>query len=259
MRIERMGASVIALAAAVATSAAIAPAAHAQRARTRGAHVEAAHPHAAAAKRSRKHGKAGHGGGEAHLEASIVIKLTPPEESLPVTDRINLYVPQRFRDAGASLPHCDVATLLARGAEGCSKGSIVGGGTATGYTILGGQFVIEHLTVTLVNGPHAELLSWVEGRTPVVIEQVVEGAISKPHPFGEEMSFTLPHGLLEPVPGAAGWLQTLDAHLSAKPGWLRTTSCPPHPWALKAELAYENGQGTTIETRLRCASGAAAH
>ncbi|MHB1860752.1 MAG: hypothetical protein ACYCUM_11730, partial [Solirubrobacteraceae bacterium] len=145
--------------------------------------------------------------------------------------------------------------LHTHGPAGCPKGSVVGLGTATGYTILGHQFVIEHLNVTLLNGPHAELLSWVEGKTPVAIEEVVEGVISKPRPFGEEMSFTIPHGLLEPVPGAPGWLQTLNAHLSAKAGWLRTTSCPPHPWALKAELAYENGQGTTIEARLRCAAG----
>ncbi|MHB1468488.1 MAG: hypothetical protein ACYCX7_04960, partial [Solirubrobacteraceae bacterium] len=210
---------------------------------------------AVAAKRARS----GRGGSRARsssaersLEASILIRLTPPEESLPITDRINLYVPEHFRDAGASLPHCSFATLHNRGTGGCPKGSIVGDGKAIGYTILGGQFVIEHLAVTLVNGPNAELLSWVEGHTPVAIEEVVDGMVSKPSGFGEEMSFTLPHDLLEPLPGAPGWLQSLEAHLSAKAGWLRTTSCPPQRWALKAELAYENGQGTTVEAKLRC-------
>jgi hypothetical protein len=189
---------------------------------------------------------------EAKLEASIVLKLTPPEESLPITDQINLFVPEHFRDAGASLPYCNPSALRAKGVEGCPKGSIVGVGKATGYTILGGQFVIEHLSVTLINGPNAVLLSWVEGKTPVAIEEIVEGVITKPAGYGEEMAFTIPQGLLEPLPGAPGWLQTLEAHLSGKVGWLRTTSCPPHPWALKAELGYENGQGTTIEAKIGC-------
>lgn len=211
----------------------------------------AAHP--ASGKRA-AHAKTGGASGERNLEASIVLKLTPPEESLPITDQINLFVPERFRDAGASLPHCTPAALERKGAAGCPKDSIVGTGRATGYTILGGQFVIEHLAVTLFNGPTANLLSWVEGRTPVAIEQIVEGVITKPAGFGEEMSFTIPHGLLEPLPGAPGWLQTLEAHLSGTAGWLRTSSCPEHPWSLKAELDYQSGQGTSIETRLQCVS-----
>ncbi|HEY1689130.1 MAG TPA: hypothetical protein VGF95_09740 [Solirubrobacteraceae bacterium] len=189
---------------------------------------------------------------EKNLEASIVLKLTPPEESLPQTNQINLFVPERFRDAGASMPSCTVATLRAKGPAGCPKKTKVGSGISTGYTILGGQFVIEHLTVTIFNGPGGILLTWVEGRTPVEIEEIVEGKITKPGGFGEEMSFTIPQGLLEPLPGAPGWLQTLDATLSGKSGWLRTTSCPEHPWKLKAELGYLNGQGTSIEATLKC-------
>lgn len=201
----------------------------------------------------KRHGHRHAAPGEAKLEASIVLKLTPAEESLPITNQINLFVPEHFRDAGASLPHCTPAILETRGPEACPKGSVVGSGSAIGYTILGGDFVIEHLNVTLLNGPTANLLSWVEGHTPVAIEEIVEGRITKPSGYGEEMQFTIPHGLLEPLPGAPGWLQTLSAHLTAKAGWLRTTSCPPHPWSLKAELGYENGQGTTIETKIRCA------
>lgn len=207
------------------------------------------------------HGKHGHGkptsakhvDGEQNVEASIVLALTPPEESLPQTSRIVLSVPERFRDAGASLPQCSVAVIVSKGTSSCPKGSQIGGGVATGYTILGGQFVIEHLSVTLLNGPGGELLSWVEGRTPVAIEEVVEGLISKPAGYGEQMSFTIPHGLLEPLPGAPGWLQRLEAHIDASSGWLRSKSCPPHPWSLKAELGYTNGQGTEIAAKLKCA------
>lgn len=209
--------------------------------------------HATKSKKGSKRGaKKGGSSKEKAVEASIVLQLTPPEESLPQTNQINLFVPERFRAAGASLPHCSAEMLRGKGPDGCPKDTVMGGGTSTGYTILGGQFVVEHLKVTIFNGPGGVLLTWVEGRSPVEIEEIVEGKITKPGGFGEEMSFTIPHGLLEPLPGAPGWLQTLNAKLSAKPGWLRTTSCPEHPWHLKAELGYTSGQGTSIETTLKC-------
>lgn len=199
--------------------------------------------------------RAKHNAGKEHkLSASITIKLTPPSPKLPQTNEINLFVPKGFHDAGAKLPQCSIAALEDKGPSGCPKASIVGGGTSIGYTILGGEYVIEHLTLTMINGPHGSLLTWVEGRTPVQIEQVVNGVITAPSGFGEEMAFSIPHSLLEPLTGAPGWLQTLNAHLSGKAGWLRTTSCPAHPWKLKAELRYTNGEGISVETELACVS-----
>jgi len=223
------------------------PSAHhrgARGARHHGAH-SARHHH-------RAHGAKHKGAKERKLSASIVIKLTPPSPKLPQTNEINLFVPKGFKDAGAKLPKCNLTALENKGPKGCVKGSIVGGGTSIGYTILGGEYVIEHLTLTMINGPHGELVTWVEGRTPVQIEEPVTGVITAPKGFGREMAFTIPHGLLEPLPGAPGWLQTLDAHLSGKAGWLRTTSCPAHPWKLKAELGYTNGEGISVETEIAC-------
>jgi hypothetical protein len=189
---------------------------------------------------------------ERKVEGSITLTLTPPSESLPLTSKINLFVPERFRDAGAKMPHCSAAALEAKGIGGCPARSKVGAGTSLGYTILGGEFVEEHLTLTLFNGPGGSLLTWVLGKTPVSIEVVVQGVITKASGYGQEFSFTIPHGLLEPLPGAPGWLQTLNAHLSGKAGWLRTTSCPQHPWSLKAEIGYTNGQGISLQTHLAC-------
>jgi hypothetical protein len=199
-------------------------------------------PGSAAAKGSR----------ERNVEGTITLTLTPPSESLPLTSKINLFVPERFHDAGAKLPHCSAAALEAKGIGGCSSRSIVGAGTSLGYTILGGEFVEEHLALTLFNGPGGSLLTWVVGKTPVSIEVVVQGVISKPAGYGQEFSFTIPHGLLEPLPGAPGWLQTLNARLNGKVGWLRSSSCPAHPWSLKAEIEYTNGQALTLQTHLAC-------
>lgn len=194
----------------------------------------------------------GRAGAEHKVEASIVLQLTPPSEGLPQTDKIDLYVPERFRDAGAKLPYCTVAVLKSKGAGGCPKRSIVGSGSSMGYTILGAQFVEEPLKLTVLNGPKASLLTWVEGHSPVAIEEVVEGAVSKPGGYGQEFSFTIPHDLLEPLPGAPGWLQTLNARISGSSGWLRSTSCPPHGWSLRASLGYTNGQALTISANLTC-------
>ncbi len=190
--------------------------------------------------------------GERKLSAGIVIKLTPPSEKMPQTNEINLFVPQGFRDAGVTMPKCSPTSLKAKGPKGCPKKTVVGSGTSIGYTILGGDYVVEHLKLTMFNGPGGDLLTYVEGKTPVEIEEIVTGLISAPKGFGREFAFAIPHGLLEPLPQAPGWLQTLNAHLSGRVGWLRTTSCPPHPWHLKAELGYTNGEGVSIETELAC-------
>lgn len=218
---------------------------------------------AKAARSGRGHAAAKHHGnasahGERNVQASIRVELSPPSEKMPETNKIVLYVPERFKDAGAQLPSCTPAILHNKGPEGCPKRSVVGNGTSIGYTILGGQFVEEHLKLTMVNGPKASLLSWVEGRTPVSIEEIVEGVITKTSGFGLKMSFTIPHGLLEPVPGAPGWLHNLNANISGKSGWLRSSSCPTHPWSLKAEFGYAplpeaNGLAAmTIESKIGC-------
>lgn len=189
---------------------------------------------------------------ERKVEGSITVTLTPPSEGLPVTNKITILLPPGFRDAGARLPSCSPAILEAKGPLACPKSSIVGNGTALGYTILGGQFVPENLTLALVNGPGGDLLTWVTGKQPISIEVVVPGVITTPSGYGEELSFTIPHGLLEPLPGAPGWLQTMTAKLSGESGWLRTTSCPEHPWALGGSLGFTNGQTIAFQATVKC-------
>lgn len=226
--------------------------------RSRGArhHAHAARHHrrhrrAHAGKAKRRHSQ---GGGERKLEASIALKLSPPEPSLPQVQTINLFVPKGFRDAGGKLPFCNPAFLDNKEPEKCPKKTIVGNGTSLGYVFFEEkhEYVPEHLKLTMYNGPHGGLLTWIEGQKPVEIEEVVKGVITAPHGFGQELAFTIPNGLLEPLPGAHGWLIELHATLSGKKGWLRTKSCPPHPWNLKAEFGYTNGQGISVQTKLAC-------
>lgn len=211
------------------------------------------HAHAGKAKAG-KHKKSK----EHKVSASLTLTVSPPSEQLPQTNQINLFVPKRFHSAGAKMPKCSASALVGKGPRGCPKKTVVGSGTSIGYTILGGAFVREHLTIDIFNGPKGRLLSWVEGKSPVAIEEVVEGIITKPKGYGLQMAFTIPRGLLEPLIGASGWLQSLHAELSGKAGWLRTSSCPEHPWSLKANLGFTALQGEdalrgiTLETKIAC-------
>ncbi len=202
-------------------------------------------PHADAAKQKGKGGSK-----ERNIEASLTIELGPPETTLPATQTIALFVPSGIHDAGSKLPVCNPTRLQAEGEKACPKGSQVGTGASSGYTL----GVVEPLKMLLYNGPGGTLLTYVVGLDPVSIQIVVQGSVTRPAggKYGQQLSFTIPHGLLEPLPEDPAWLLTLNATLSGKAGWLRTTACPPHGWSEAAKLGYTNGQSLSLAATLAC-------
>jgi hypothetical protein len=187
---------------------------------------------------------------ERKIEASLTIELGPPSTALPATQTISLFVPNGIRDAGAKLPACDPVKLQAEGEKACPKGSQVGSGASSGYTL----GVVEPLKLLLYNGPGGTLLTYVVGLDPVSIQIVVQGSVTRPAggKYGQELAFTIPHGLLEPLPEDPAWLLTLNATLSGKAGWLRSSSCPPRGWSEAAKLGYTNGQSLSIAATIAC-------
>jgi hypothetical protein len=194
--------------------------------------------------------KGGGGSGEHKIEASLTIELGPPETTLPATQTISLFVPSSIHAAGSKLPTCSPVKLQAEGEKACPQGSQVGSGKSTGYTL----GVVEPLKLLLYNGPGGSLLTYVVGLDPVSIQIVVEGSVTRPAggKYGQELAFTIPHGLLEPLPEDPAWLLTLNATLSGKAGWLRSSSCPPHGWSEAATLGYTNGQSLSLAATLAC-------
>lgn len=194
--------------------------------------------------------RAGSGSAEHKIQASLTIELGPPSTALPATQTISLFVPSGIRDAGAKLPTCNPARLQAEGEKACPKGSQIGSGSSTGYTL----GVVEPLKLLLYNGPGASLLTYVLGFDPVSIQTVVQGDVTRPAggKYGQELAFTIPHELLEPLPEDPAWLLTLNATLSGKVGWLRSTSCPPRGWSEAAKLGYTNGQSLSLAATLAC-------
>jgi hypothetical protein len=202
------------------------------------------------AAKSKSHKSKSHQSAERNLDASFTLELGPAETTLPATQTITLFVPNGVRDAGAKLPACNPNRLENEGVKACPKGSQVGSGQSDGYTL----GVVEPLTLTMFNGPGASLLVYVVGLSPVSIQVVVTGAITHPagNIYGQQLAFTIPHGLLEPLPEDQAWLLSLHTHLDGKVGWLRSTSCPPHGWSLKAQFGYTNGQMLTVGANLTC-------
>jgi hypothetical protein len=192
---------------------------------------------------------AARGARERKVQASLTIELGPPSTLLPATETIVLSVPSGVHDAGAKLPACNPTRLQAEGEKACPKGSQVGSGQSTGYTL----GVVEPLKLLIYNGPGGSLLTYVVGFSPVSIQEVVQGTVTRPGGrYGQQLSFTIPHGLLEPLPEDPAWLLTLNATLSGKVGWLRSTNCPPHGWSEAAKLGYTNGQSLTLAATLAC-------
>jgi hypothetical protein len=219
-----------------------APSALLSSASARAHHHHRARPAAARASR-------GHGGREKRVEGSLSYELTPAGSSLPATQTITLFLPGGVRVAGASMPHCNPQALERSGPSACPKGSSIGTGNATGWTL--GQ--LWPLTLTLYNGPGGNLLSYVTASTPVKVETVIEGHVTSPGgPYGQEIASTIPQGLLEPLPGDTAQTVNLHVHVTGKSGWLRSTNCAPHALAVNFRFSYTNGQTISVGGNLSC-------
>lgn len=202
--------------------------------------------------RTSKHRGAKHPGkasGEHPVEGSLSYELTPASSALPATQTISLFLPGGVRVAGASMKHCEPAALEHEGPAVCPKQSLLGSGTATGWTL--GQ--LWPLTLTLYNGPGGNLVSYVTASTPVKIETIVPGTVSRPGgSYGVEIVNTLPAGLLEPLPGDTAQTVNLRVHINGSSGWLRSTNCAPHALAVNFRFNYTNGQTISVGGALNC-------
>ena len=122
------------------------------------------------------HSAAKRRGGERRVEGSLDYELAPAGSSLPATQTITLFLPGGVRVAGAKMPQCNPQALEKSGPAACPKGSSIGTGSATGWTL--GQ--LWPLALSLYNGPAGNLLSYVTATSPVKIETVVEGQVRGP-------------------------------------------------------------------------------
>ena len=190
---------------------------------------------------------------ERKLDASFQTTLTPPTgEQVQTTRMMTMWVPKGVRAAGEKMPTCDPVQMEARGAQVCKRLSQVGKGTAKGWVF----DTVEPMTITLYNGPGNTLLARVVGLSPVSLDVVVRGKITKPkggrYGYGQKLEFPFPDSLIYPVPGATASMIYMSARLDSKAGWLRSTSCTPEGWSLGALLEGVDGSMTSMKADIAC-------
>jgi hypothetical protein len=115
---------------------------------------------------------------------------------------LTVHLPAGVGLSDAGFPTCNKHTIELFAPAGCPAGSLAGPiGSLKLVVSFGTEAVEEEATVQPVFGPAGVLYFFVEGRSPVEIEIIMEGNyISDGSPYGQDLMLTVP--IIETVPGA---------------------------------------------------------
>jgi len=135
----------------------------------------------------------------------------------------HVYLPKEMSISTVGFPTCSEATILAT-PEKCPKGSEIGKGVAYGWA-RGSNEVPGHYLLAVPLTVRAFILSnkaiTLRVISPLIAANVMTGVISKAtgaaaKNYGTDIAFTLPKGLIEPLPGTASQLAAFDSTLKAE-------------------------------------------
>ena len=135
----------------------------------------------------------------------------------------HVYLPKEMSISTVGFPTCSEATILAT-PEKCPKGSEIGKGVAYGWA-RGSNEVPGHYLLAVPLTVRAFILSskaiTLRVISPLIAANVMTGVISKAtgpaaKKYGTDIAFTLPKGLIEPLPGTASQLAAFDSTLKAE-------------------------------------------
>jgi hypothetical protein len=148
---------------------------------------------------------------------------------------------------GGALPSCAAATIKAHGAEGCPRGSILGGGQATGKadtsTTVG--------TITIINGGGDRILLATTVRNPAYAKSVSTGTVVR-QGDGVRISVAFAKDL-QVIAGVPVGLQELQLTLDRR-AVLGTRRCPAAGgWRYAAQVAFEDGTHAARAGAVACA------
>ncbi len=135
----------------------------------------------------------------------------------------NVYLPKELTFSTAGFPACSESMILSA-PDSCPKGSEIGSGAAAGFARNApvsplGQYVLDlPFTVRVFissAGKNAVALRLFNTVTSGVI---IDGVVSKASgsaakSYGSRLRFTIPHGLIEPLPGIIAQLSDFSATL----------------------------------------------
>jgi hypothetical protein len=115
----------------------------------------------------------------------------------------DFWLPEGVQLHPEGFPTCPPATLApsGKGPKACPKGSLAGGGSATGYVAFGKQIVPETASIEAFYAPGGGLTFFTFGHEPVLIEILSKGRyVPASAPFTKKLESEIP--LVETVPGA---------------------------------------------------------
>jgi len=203
---------------------------------------------------------------------SATIESTTGPVPLPIT-HVSVFGP-----AGVTLDlkgtvTCTEEALVQRGAEGCPAASRAGFGGGRGIYQLGKELVEEDYTVDFFlsnkTPGHIEMLVFLFGHTPVIVEKVFPAKVIKGKPpYGLGFSIEVP--LIKVLPEASfasakTAFITLGAHnvvyykkVHGKrrafhvKGIILPHHCPAGGWPVKSEFTFEDGSVVPATRTIAC-------
>jgi hypothetical protein len=148
---------------------------------------------------------------------------------------------------GGALPTCASATLRAKGAAGCPKGSILGTGQAIGVADTSKTVG----AITIVNGGPDRILLATVVRNPAYVKSVSVGDV-RPQGDGVRISIAFAKDL-QVIAGVPVGLQQLQLNL-ARGAVLGTKSCPTAAaWRYTTAVAFQDGSSAVRRGAVVCA------
>lgn len=203
---------------------------------------------------------------------SATIESTTGPVPSPIT-HVNVFGPAGVTLDLRGTTTCTEEALELKGAEGCPATSRAGFGGGMGIYQLGKELVEEKYTIDLFlsnNKPgHVELLVFLSGRSPVIVEKIFPGVVVKSSPpYGLGFSIKVP--LIKVLPEASNASAktayiTLGAHnvvyykkVHGKRkafhvrGIVLPEHCPSSGWPVKSEFEFEDGEKKTAKKTIPC-------
>jgi hypothetical protein len=190
--------------------------------------------------------------------------LEPDGDAPFAWKQARIWFPKEGVFNGKYFPSCPAVKLkTAAGRTSCTKAEI-GKVDAKGFAL----GLVEPLKVKLYNLPAGKGIAlYLQGDTPVIIDHVVEGILTKVNTplFGYKLTFNVPDDLIQPAPGAIATALDFKVTVPAKTvtkgkgkkkkkyPYIGTTGCPASGiFTARIETDNTDGTTTTVDATAPC-------
>ena len=186
--------------------------------------------------------------------------LAPDADAPFAWKQARIWFPKEGVFNGKYFPSCPAVKLkTASGRTACTKAEI-GKVDAKGFAL----GLVEPLKVKLYNLPGGKGVAlYLQGDTPVIIDHVVEGILTKVNTplFGYKLTFNVPDDLIQPAPGAIATALDFKVTIPArtikkgkkKYPYIGTTGCPSTGiFTARIETDNTDGTTTTVDATAPC-------